>query len=148
MITHACLIGAKRNSGYLSQKKALHYIPHFYNLLDAICLRPLNYQKAEKFRQRLIDPAREYDRMFTFLKVPGMEPTNNLAEQALRLPVIFRKICFGNRSQEGAESMGVILSLTTTAQCQARDPLAFIQTLLTRGPQQARQLLFAGIPPP
>ena len=77
-----------------------------------------------------------------------MEPTNNHAEQALRLPVIFRKICFGNRSEEGAESMGVILSLTTTAELQKQDPLAFMQTLLTRGPEQAGKLLFTGLPPP
>jgi len=148
MIAHACTIGAKRNSGRLSQKKALRYIPRFQNLLDTICLRTLDYQQAEKFRLRLIDPEREYNRMFTFLKVPGMEPTNNHAEQALRLPVIFRKICFGNRSSEGAESMGVILSLTTTAELQKQDPLAFMQTLLTRGPEQARELLFTGLPPP
>ena len=80
--------------------------------------------------------------MFTFLEVPGMHPTNNHAEQALRLPVIFRKICFGNRSLEGAKSIGVILSLITTAKRQERDPLAFLKTLITDGAEAAKPLLY------
>ncbi|MFH1707153.1 MAG: hypothetical protein ABIF71_04460 [Planctomycetota bacterium] len=44
-----------------------------------------------------------------------MGPVNNLAEQALRLPVIFRKICFGNRSDDDARAHAVLLSLTATA---------------------------------
>ncbi len=38
-----------------------------------------------------------------------MPPTNNHAEQSLRLPVIFRKICFGNRSAAGAQTLSVNL---------------------------------------
>ena len=83
--------------------------------------------------------------MFTFLEVPGMQPTNNHAEQALRLPVIFRKICFGNRSADGANSMGVLLSLITTAKCQQRDPLAFLQTLITQGAEAAEPLLYRSV---
>jgi hypothetical protein len=102
----------------------------------------LAHEKTEKFRQRLLDPEREWHRMFTFLRIPGMHPTNNHAEQALRLPVIFRKICFGNRSDEGATSMGVLLSLINTAKRQDREPLAFLHSLLTDGPEAAETLLY------
>ena len=71
-----------------------------------------------------------------------------LQEQALRGPVIFRKICFGNRSPEGAESTGINLSLIKTAQCQNKDPLPFLQTLLTQGSHQAKHLLYAKPQPP
>jgi len=142
MITYACETGAARNSGRITQKQALLYIPRFQSLLKIICLHPLAYEKAEKFRQRLLDPEREWHRMFTFLEVPDMHPTNNHAEQALRLPVIFRKICFGNRSTEGAKSIGVILSLITTAKRQQRDPLAFLQTLITDGHVAAHPMLY------
>jgi len=148
MIAYACRIAAKRNNALLSQKRAITYIPHFYNLLDIISHRSLSFERAEKLRQRLIDPKREYDRLFTFLKVKGMEPTNNHAEQALRLPVIFRKICFGNRSNEGAESMGVILSLISTAKRQKKDPLVFLQQLLSEESEPARNLLFSDLPSP
>ncbi len=145
MVSKACAVGARRNSGCLSQTNARKYIPHFKNLLDTICLHPFKHKDAETFRLRLLNPKKEYNRLFTFLEVPGMEPTNNHAEQALRKLVIFRKICFGNRSIEGAESMGTILSLATTAELQKQDPLAFFQTLITQGAKQARKQLFAGI---
>ncbi len=146
MITHACKAGASRNNGEITQKQALGYIPRFKSLLKTICLHPLEYEKAEKFRQRLLDPKREWHRMFVFLEVPDMHPTNNHAEQALRLPVIFRKICFGNRSLEGAKSMGVLLSFITTAKRQKRNPLEFLQTLLTDGADAAEPLLYRAQP--
>ena len=55
------------------------------------------------------------DNLFTFLEVPGMPPTNNHAEQSLRLPVIFRKITFGSQSLHGAQALAVNLSLAATA---------------------------------
>jgi len=146
MITHACKVGASRNNGKITQKQALGYIPRFKSLLKTICMHPLKYEKAEKFRQRLIDPKREWRRMFIFLEVPNMHPTNNHAEQALRLPVIFRKICFGNRSLEGAKSMGVLLSLITTAKRQQRNPLKFLQMLITDGAEVAEPLLYRAQP--
>ena len=148
MFARACRTGAARNQGRISQVQARRYIPHFKNLLDTICLRPVAYENADQFRLRLLDPDREYDRMFTFLDVPGMEPTNNLAEQALRLPVIFRKICFGNRSDDGAQSLAVLLSLTATARRRQLDPRLFLQTLLTRGPEVAGPILFPESLPP
>lgn len=71
-----------------------------------------------------------------------MEPTNNHAEQSLRLPVIFRKISFGNRSVLGAQTFSTNLSLVVTAKRQNRDPLAFLQTLLLQGPSAAQSLLY------
>lgn len=81
-------------------------------------------------------------RLFTFLDVNRMEPTNNHAEQSLRLPVIFRKICFGSRSSRGAATFSTNLSLITTAKRQQRDPLNFLQTLLLHGPSVAQPLLY------
>lgn len=36
------------------------------------------------------------ERLFTFVDTPGVEPTNNSAERALRTGVQWRKICFGS----------------------------------------------------
>ena len=143
MISYACAAGASRNAGRIKQEQAEGYIPRFESLLKTICLHPLVYEKAEKLRQRLLDPKREWNRMFTFLSVPAMNPTNNHAEQALRLPVIFRKICFGNRSLDGARSIGTILSLITTAKRQGSDPLHMLSTLLLHGPEPAKQILYS-----
>ena len=71
-----------------------------------------------------------------------MPPTNNHAEQSLRLPVIFRKISFGNRSAQGAQALGPNLSLIITAKRQQQDPLLFLQTLLLHGPTVAQPFLY------
>jgi transposase len=39
--------------------------------------------------------------LFTFLEREGVEPTNNAAERGIRPAVQWRKICFGNQSEEG-----------------------------------------------
>ncbi|MBT7059259.1 MAG: transposase [Lentisphaerae bacterium] len=62
-----------------------------------------------------------------------MPPTNNHAEQSLRLPVIFRKISFGSRSLLGAQAMAVNLSLLTTAKRQDRNPVELFKKLLLHG---------------
>jgi hypothetical protein len=69
----------------------------FCDKLDSICNRKLKDVSAETLRTRLRDPTEENHRLFTFIKYPNIEPTNNHAEQSLRYLVIFRKICFGTR---------------------------------------------------
>ncbi len=137
-----CALGHARKSGRMSFSRAKSRQPALQRRLDAICHDHLNYPKAENLRQKLMDPDRDANRIFTFLDVNGMEPTNNHAEQSLRLPVIFRKICFGNRSTLGAQTFSANLSLLTTAKRQQRDPLAFLQTLLLQGPSAAQPFLY------
>jgi len=71
-----------------------------------------------------------------------MPPTNNHAEQSLRLPVIFRKITFGSQSQAGADSLARNLSLLTTAKRQKKDPLTLFQELLLHGGEAPLSLLY------
>jgi hypothetical protein len=137
-----CRLGHARNHHRLSFSRAKGRIPSLQRRLKALCRRPLFHPKAENLRQRLIDPKRDASRLFTFLEVNGMPPTNNHAEQSLRLPVIFRKICFGNRSPQGAQTLSVNLSLIVTAKRQQRDPLLFLQTLLLHGPTIAQPFLY------
>ena len=71
-----------------------------------------------------------------------MPPTNNYAEQTLRSPVIFRKLSFGNRSDQGAHAMAINLSLLDTAKCKKLDPIALLKTTFLSGHQAASALLF------
>src|SRR6202171_3872193 len=52
------------------------------------------------------------ERLFTFLELEGVEPTNNSAERALRTGVQWRKICFGNRSANGERATARLLTVT------------------------------------
>ena len=55
---------------------------------------------------------------FTFVRVDGVEPTNNVAERALRTAVQWRKIMFGNRSADGELAVARLLTVTRTCQLQ------------------------------
>jgi len=138
----ACALAAARKKGRISFRKARKHKGSLQRKLNAICAAALADADAENLRNRITDPKRDGNRLFTFLDVNGMEPTNNHAEQSLRLPVIFRKICFGNRSVLGAETLSTNLSLITTAKRQGRDPLAFLQTLLLKGASAAQPMLY------
>ena len=88
-------------------------------------LKFIKDKEAENLRLRVSDPRRDGSRLFTFLEVNHMPPTNNLAEQALRLPVILRKITFGSRSLFGAQNMAINLSLLTITG-ELRSTVSFI----------------------
>lgn len=66
------------------------------------------------------------DHLFTFIFHEGVEPTNNVSERSLRGAVQWRKICFGNRSDEGAILTGRILTAAVTFRLQDRNPLEFL----------------------
>jgi hypothetical protein len=54
----------------------------------------------------------QWDALWTFVDVEGVEPTNNEAERTLRPAVIWRKCCFSTKS--GAGSLFVARMLTVT----------------------------------
>ncbi|MGD0489759.1 MAG: transposase, partial [Syntrophorhabdales bacterium] len=80
--------------------------------------------------------------LFTFLRYPGVQPTNNQAEQSIRFLVIFRKIMFGTRSQSGLRTHSILPSLVLTALRQGRNPREFLQILLTSDTAKAQAALY------
>jgi transposase len=64
--------------------------------------------------------------MWTFVRVEGIEPTNNAAERAIRHAVIWRKICFGTHSEEGSRFVERILTVHATLKQQGRNVVDFI----------------------
>jgi transposase len=69
--------------------------------------------------------------LWTFLTVPGVTPTNNAAERALRGPVIHRKLSYGNQSDDGERFTERSLSASVTCRLQHRSLLAYLRDLLT-----------------
>ncbi len=139
----ACRIDQRRISGTVSFSAAKRHIPRLQRVLDAICRFPLAQDDAENLRQRVSDPKRDALRLFTFLKVKDMPPTNNHAEQSLRLPVIFRKISFGSRSLLGAQATAIDLSLLTTAKRQTQNPINLFTNILLNGSKTPVTALYA-----
>ena len=73
-----------------------------------------------------------HQRLFTFLEEPGVEPTNNAAERALRTAVQWRKISFGNRSSQGEIAVGRLLTVVQTCRMQQRHVLGYLTSAVDR----------------
>jgi transposase len=69
--------------------------------------------------------------LWTFITSPGVTPTNNAAERALRGPVIHRKLSHGNQSDDGERFTERSLSASVTCRLQHRSLLAYLRDLLT-----------------
>ena len=68
--------------------------------------------------------------LWTFCRVPGMEPTNNAAERALRPAVLWRKNCFGSYSDAGLRFTERILTVTQSLRQQGASALPWLEQTL------------------
>ena len=64
--------------------------------------------------------------LWTFARVEGVEPTNNVAERALRPAVLWRKGSFGSDSQAGSRIAERLLTVAATCRQQRRRLLSFL----------------------
>jgi transposase len=58
--------------------------------------------------------------------VDGVEPTNNVAERALRPAVLWRKGSFGSDSEAGSRFVERLLTVVASCRQQGRPLLAFL----------------------
>jgi hypothetical protein len=88
---------------------------------------PTRYSQnmAERFRKH-------GEAYFTFLTTPGVEPTNNLAEQAIRFVVIDRLITQGTRSEAGRQWSARIWTVIATRVQQGKSVYAFLCEAIAR----------------
>jgi len=140
--SEVCALDRKRQAGRLSRKQARSMIPALRRRLKSICAVKLSHKKTLNLSDRLISPERDTNKLFTFLTRPGMPPTNNHAERALRGPVISRKISFGSRSESGARAFAILASLIGTAHRQNQPSLNFLCNLFTADIETARASLY------
>ena len=63
---------------------------------------------------------------FEFITTPGMDPTNNVAEQAIRFIVIDRHVTQGTRSVKGRHSSERLWRVIATCALQGRSAFDFI----------------------
>jgi len=64
--------------------------------------------------------------LWTFAEVVGVEPTNNVAERALRPAVLWRKGSRGTRSAAGARFVERLLTVSATCTQQGRSVFAYL----------------------
>jgi transposase len=64
--------------------------------------------------------------LWTFVRMEGIEPTNNNAERPLRRAVLWRRKSFGTQSESGSRFVERILTVVTTLRQQRRDVLDYL----------------------
>ncbi len=77
-----------------------------------------------------------FDALWTFADAPGVDPTNNAAERAVRKPVLWRKGCFGSQSERGLRFAERMLTATATLRRRGEgvfDYLAAVADAMVRG---------------
>jgi transposase len=73
--------------------------------------------------------------LWTFVSRPDVEPTNNVAERAIRPAVLWRRGCFGSQSEQGEVFVARLLSVAATCRQQHRSPLDYLTTVCTAAQQ-------------
>jgi transposase len=81
-----------------------------------------------------------YDALWTFVRVEGVEPTNNAAERAIRPGVLWRKGSFGTQSAQGSRFVEAMMTVVATLKQQHRHVLAYLT--------DACQAAYTGLPAP
>jgi transposase len=93
-------------------------------------------ERAQQIRwHRISGLSREllalWEGLWVFVSIEGVEPTNNAAERALRPAVLWRKGCFGTRSEAGSRFVERMLSVSATCAQHDRHLLTFLTDAIT-----------------
>ena len=87
--------------------------------------------KAKTLRARIVAYHGEWLVSVDDARVP---PTNNLAEQALRPPVVTSKLTFGKRARDGGERMATLMTISNTTHRHGHRISAIFLAIMTHAP--------------
>ena len=85
---------------------------------------------SEKVRKLIGKISNGFEYWFTFVIHPGVEPTNNRAERALREQVVLRKILGTLRNSKGTSIHERIMTMLATWEQQGQDTLQMLRVCL------------------
>lgn len=115
--------GELAEQSYASRRDRLH------TRLDALIETEWECKHARRLVKRLKRHRRE---LFTFVDHWEVPPDNNGGERAIRPAVIMRKNSYGNRSDRGAETQAILMSVFRTLNQRGHQPLdTLLQALAT-----------------
>jgi transposase len=95
------------------------------------CLRLYCASSDRDVRKAAKSLLKHWDGLFTFLEHEGVGPTNNSAETGLRPAVQWRKICFGNQSDDGELLTARLMTAERSCVLQNRNPFQFLVDSVT-----------------
>jgi len=83
--------------------------------LETLLLEGQLHGNRNDFRRLCQNLYKNFDKLWTFLRVKDLDITNNQAERDLRGAVIYRKLCQGTKSEDGKNFVSIMLTLSSTA---------------------------------
>jgi transposase len=81
---------------------------------------------CDKTRRTALRLLENQHALFTFAWAEGVDPTNNIAERALRWAVILRKTSFGTQSEHGSRFIERMLTVHSTLRQHGKNTYAYI----------------------
>jgi len=120
-------IRLRRRSDFTPEKYASR-IARIDERLQALACAAYDDPDASRLAARL---RRHLDELFTFLDRPEADWNNNLAERMIRPAVILRKGSQCNRSERGAATQAVLMTIHRTLTLRGIDPQGAITDALT-----------------
>jgi len=112
----------KVRDGTLSRVEFQQQMRAIRKRVESVLLRGFFNPRVRGFCTDLYD---HRARLWVFVDVEGVEPTNNAAERSLRHAVIWRKLSFGTQSASGSRFVERMLSIIETCRQQKRDVFAW-----------------------
>lgn len=94
----------------------------FVDRLKIFATRGWQHYDVKRLAKRALKYSSE---LFTFILMPGVEPTNNCAERALRPCVVQNKIWGCHRTDAGAKNRDILMSVIGTMKLQGKSILSF-----------------------
>lgn len=113
----------KVRDGTLTRGQFQQQMPPIRQRVESLLLRGYFNARVRGFCKDLWE---HRERLWLFVDVAGVEPTNNAAEQALRQAVIWRKLSFGTQSAAGSRFVERMLTVVETCRRQKRDVYAWL----------------------
>jgi transposase len=100
-----------------------------YKRLDYLTNTISKDKDVKRLTKRL---KRHRNELFTFLDYKGVSPYNNHGEQQMRKPAINRKISHQNRSNRGAKTQAILMTLFRTAELKKLNPVEIVLAIAKR----------------
>jgi transposase len=97
---------------------------NYVERLRALTERPRHNEENERFAKHLYNHAPSW---FMFLLDPSIPATNHRAEQALKTPIVNRKVWGGNRTNAGGTAQAIIGSVLQTCKNRAIDTFSYLR---------------------
>lgn len=79
---------------------------------------------------------KQWECLWTFVRVVGVEPTNNAGERAVRAGVLWRKNSFGHQSERGRGFVERMLTVVGSLKLQGRGVLAYLEEAIRAWQEQ------------